>query len=97
VLNSPSLFACGSGKDGVEPPFPVTMAFQPAVSILGEVTDQNHHALDQQRQVKAITRGIRLMREYLFAKPAPAALPPFSLPGDRPIIAGFAKDATYVQ
>jgi EAL domain-containing protein (putative c-di-GMP-specific phosphodiesterase class I) len=85
VADSPNLFACGSCKGGVEPPFPFTMAFQPIVdtdtqrvfayealvrspeglsagSVLDQVTEQNRYAFDQQCRVKAITlaSGLRL-------------------------------------
>lgn len=74
---------CNACKDGTEPPFPFTMAFQPIVdvntgcvfayealvrgpqgesagSVMGQITDANRYAFDQNCRVKAISLASRL-------------------------------------
>ena len=78
-----SAIRCAGCKDGVEPPFAFSMAFQPIVdvesgavfayealvrgpggesagAVLGEVTEANRYAFDQNCRVQAITLAARL-------------------------------------
>ena len=87
MVSQPDPLRCGACKDGTEPPFAFTMAFQPiidveagrvfayealargpkgepAMTVLGQVSEANRYAFDQNCRVKAITLASKLALEH---------------------------------